>query len=491
MNAISFEAGASPPETPSSSVFNSAAPHGRDQAERGPRERQTTSSLTQVGPWRIEVAGAERVHTRVLRQGERATLGSGGSDLCVADPGLRAGQIEFVVEPGGLAIRDVLQSGAIRIAAAQTSAALVVEERCRFLVGQTCVRVNLVGLGQGGSPAQQDVPGLVGQSAVMRKLAREVRRFAALSAPVLLQGETGTGKDVVARALHEVSGRKGPFIALNVGGLSESMADTELFGHRKGAFTGAAYSRPGVFEAANGGTLFLDEIADLHPSIQVKLLRVLEDQQVRPVGTHETTRVNTRVICASWAELQERVDEGRFRADLYHRVSTIRLELPPLASRKEDLPLLSEHLLNRHASELGMKELTSHALARLLAHDWRGNVRELGSVLYRAAALVQERSFIDASDIDSALPPAPRKRVPGFELCELERLLDANGGNVSAAARAARLPRSTFRTLLKRRAAAAKSGRERRESGFVVGAEAGASTAQGERGQPVSGVRAA
>jgi two-component system response regulator GlrR len=232
--------------------------------------------------------------------------------------------------------------------------------------------------------------------------------------------------------------------------MNENVADSELFGHRKGAFTGAIHSRLGVFEAATGGTLFLDEIADLAPAIQVKLLRVLEDKQVRPLGTHESITVDTRVICASWAELGERVACGSFRTDLLHRISTIRLELPTLRCRKEDLAELSQHWLERYKPEFGPKELTATALERLAAYDWPGNVRELGSVLYRAAAETHDRAFIDGVEVEHALPAVPRKRAKGIDLGELQRLLDANGGNVSAAARAARVPRSTFRTLLKR-----------------------------------------
>jgi transcriptional regulator with AAA-type ATPase domain len=404
------------------------------------------------GPWIVEVAGPERVATRVLRHGEGLTIGRGpGVDLRVADAELRPVHAELRAQPDGLRVRDPLGAAGIRVGAMCLSDALIVEAQCGFVAGRTRINVKCASRAE-PSRDSDDIVGLVGASAVMRRLGREIHRFAKLRATILLQGESGTGKDVVARALHALSGRTGPFIALNVGGMNENVADTELFGHRKGAFTGAAYSRPGVFEAASGGTLFLDEIADLHPSIQVKLLRVLEDQQVRPLGTHETININTRVICASWAELQDRVDAGRFRADLYHRVSTIRLELPPLRSRKEDLLVLSEHLLGRHSAEFGVKELTPAASARLQSYEWPGNVRELGSVLYRAAAEATGRTFIDAAEIENALPPAPRRRVAGVDTAELLRLLEANGGNVSAAARAARVPRSTFRTLLKREA---------------------------------------
>lgn len=414
-----------------------------------PSNRPPPPEQLRLGPWFVEIAKPEGVSRHVLKRGERLALGGREGALVVGERATGPLRAQLSAEEQGLVVRDLGDTGAIRIFGISCSQATVVEQRCSFVLGGVAVSVLF-----GGAPAvdgNDSISGIVGTTPAMRRLCREIRRFAPLRAPVLLQGESGTGKEVVASALHALSGRTGPFIALNVGGMNENVADTELFGHRKGAFTGAVHSRPGVFEAANGGTLFLDEIADLHPSIQVKLLRVMEDQQVRPLGTHETIRVNTRVVCASWAELQERVDAGRFRADLFHRVAMVRISLPPLRSRKADLPALCEHLLGRHAAELGPKQLTPSALERLTRHDWKGsNVRELAGVLYRAAAEVEGGTFIDSKEIESALPTAPRKKTQGLACGDLRRLLEANGGNVSAAARAARVPRSTFRTLLKR-----------------------------------------
>jgi DNA-binding NtrC family response regulator len=284
----------------------------------------------------------------------------------------------------------------------------------------------------------------------MRSVARDVRRYAALRAPVLIQGESGTGKDVVARAIHELSRRRGAYVPINVSAFPETLVDAELFGHRRGAFTGALASRSGAFEQADSGTLFLDEIADLAAAVQVKLLRVVEDGTVRPIGG-APTRVDARIVSASWADLPHRCREERFREDLYHRLATFVIRLPPLRDRKSDIAPLCRALLRRIEPELGDKEVTTAALARLVDHHWPGNVRELFSVLYRAAAATAGLA-IGAEAIafmSSSEPCAERPRGPGVA----KALLREHGGNVSAAARAAGVARSTFRSWLQRREA--------------------------------------
>jgi DNA-binding NtrC family response regulator len=283
----------------------------------------------------------------------------------------------------------------------------------------------------------------------MRRVAEEIRRHARSRATVLLQGESGTGKDVVARALHTLSGRGGDYVPLNVGAFPDSLADSELFGHRRGAYTGAVSNRSGAFELAHRGTLFLDEVAELSAAAQVKLLRVVEEGAVRPIGASQPVRVDVRVISASWAALPARVAEGRFRVDLFHRLATVTIELPPLRRRKSDIPLLSRVLLERLRDDVGEKRLSGPALSRLLSHDWPGNVRELSAVLYRAAMRtpgvdIQEQ-HVELPDVLTKAANAAREAPErAFEL------LDAQAGNVSAAARAAGVPRSTFRSWLAR-----------------------------------------
>jgi two-component system response regulator GlrR len=281
----------------------------------------------------------------------------------------------------------------------------------------------------------------------MRRLVAEARRCASLRASVLLQGESGSGKDVVARALHLLSRRPGQYVPLNVGAIPESLADAELFGHKRGAFTGAVIARAGAFEQAHRGTLFLDEIADLPPSVQVKLLRVVEDRQVRPIGSPHSVDVDVRVVSASWAILEDRVAEEKFREDLFHRISTFVIRVPPLRARKSDIPALAHALLARIRDETGPRSLGSAALARLVAHSWPGNVRELASVLYRAA-VTADGEHIESSHVEAALAGPSKARPRALSESEAVLLLREHGGNVSAAARTAGVPRSTFRSWL-------------------------------------------
>jgi DNA-binding NtrC family response regulator len=293
------------------------------------------------------------------------------------------------------------------------------------------------------------LPGIVGTSEPMRRIAEEVRRHAATRAPILIQGESGTGKDLVARAVHALGRPSGPYVPLNVGAIAESLADSELFGHRRGAFTGAVAHRQGAFEQAHRGTLFLDEVAELSPGVQVRLLRVVEDGAVKPLGSQTSTSVDVRIVSACWASLPARIEDGRFRADLYHRLSTITLQLPPLRERRTDIQALAAILLHRLEPELGRKELSTQALGVLVAHHWPGNVRELSSVLYRAAAAASGSEILPHHLVLLAKSPGPR-RVRDVACFDAQALLDSHDGNVSAAARAARIPRTTFRALLHR-----------------------------------------
>lgn len=403
-----------------------------------------------VTPWRLEIADPMQTVTRVLRVGQELTIGSGkGIGVRVEDASVSARHLLLHATEEGLKVRDLDSTNGLYVGALRVSNAVLRGPHCTLVIGRTSICASPWSESDADTP-ETSIEGLIGRSTEMRRLCRDIRRFAPLRATVLLQGESGTGKDVVARAMHRLSSRGGQFVALNVGGLSENMADAELFGYCKGAYTGALQSRRGVFEDANAGTLFLDEVADLHPAIQVKLLRVLEDQKVRPLGTNDAVKVDTRVVCASWIELEEQIRQGEFRADLYHRISTIRLEIPPLRKRKSDIGVLAEHWLRRYEAELGPKQLTGAALARLFGYEWPGNVRELGSVLYRAALDAMELQLIDASHIERALPKSVVKRKKSFSSRDARRLLEENEGNISAAARAARVPRTTFRAWLKR-----------------------------------------
>jgi Nif-specific regulatory protein len=234
------------------------------------------------------------------------------------------------------------------------------------------------------------LPGIVGQSAAMREVYRLTHLVAPTPASVLIVGETGTGKEMVARAIHRLSRRgDGPYVRVNCGALAESLLESELFGHVKGAFTGAIDNKTGRFEAAHGGTIFLDEISSMSAKLQVKLLRVLQEKEFERVGESRTIRVDTRVIAATNQHLEDEILDGRFRDDLYYRLNVVPIYLPPLRDRREDVPALARFFLERHSEQhrRDPPELTPEAVAVLQNHDWPGNVRELENFMERALVL--------------------------------------------------------------------------------------------------------
>jgi two-component system NtrC family response regulator len=247
----------------------------------------------------------------------------------------------------------------------------------------------------------------------------------------LLLGETGTGKERLAQALHDASPRRNaPFVAVNCAALTESVLESELFGHEKGAFTGAYTRREGRFKAADGGTIFLDEIGEITPAIQVKLLRVLQERKFERVGGNETVSVDVRIVAATNRNLREMVEAKLFRADLYYRLNVVVFEVPPLRARKEDIPALVDHILPRLALELGLEApaLTPEALRILAAYDWPGNVRELENVLERALVLSRGRAISELVLSRELLPGQTGERfadrgppVPGATFAEIER----------------------------------------------------------------------
>jgi DNA-binding NtrC family response regulator len=246
----------------------------------------------------------------------------------------------------------------------------------------------------------QPLPEMVGNSPGMAELARMVRLVAPRSATVLIQGETGTGKELVAKAIHSLSPRASkPFLVLNCAAIPEALLEAELFGHTRGAFTGAVQSRTGRIEAANGGTLFLDEIGEMPIALQAKMLRFLESGELQRVGDNEVLRVDVRVVAASHQPLLQRAREHAFRLDLYHRLAVFPVHSPALRERMSDVDDLAAFILARLGEEMPVKRLSPSAAARLLQHDWPGNVRELAHVLERAAILAEDRSEIGAEEI--------------------------------------------------------------------------------------------
>jgi DNA-binding NtrC family response regulator len=432
-----------------------------EESTGGPPDEHTQELAVEPvrGPWLVEIGTPEGASSRTLSPGERWVLGSAKiADWRVHDPAVSGVHCALESSLEGIRVEDLGSKNGILLGVARVRSAALTTCGSSFVIGHTTVTVRPVSGEDAITNRDCRIPGLVGSSGAMRRVAEAVRRYAPLRAPMLIVGESGTGKDLVARAVHQLSGRSGAYLPLNVGAISETLADAELFGHRRGAFTGAVASRAGAFEQAHRGTLFLDEIADLPPTIQVKLLRVVEDGSVRPLGAPGVLQVDVRVVAATWAELRNRVEEGRFREDLWHRLSTVIIELPPLRHRKSDLPALSRALLGRFATETGAKELSAAALARLVAHHWPGNVRELGSVLYRAAVTSPDR-FIQPEHLEIHVPRAAHKPAPSLSPSEALVLLRKHAGNVSAAARTARVARSTFRSWLDKSRQPLRTGR--------------------------------
>jgi transcriptional regulator with PAS, ATPase and Fis domain len=251
--------------------------------------------------------------------------------------------------------------------------------------------------------------GVVGDSSAMREVYRLTRLVAATRASVLLVGETGTGKELIARAIHRMSRRAdGPYVRVNCGALSESLLESELFGHIKGAFTGAVDNKTGRFEAAHGGTIFLDEISTMSPKLQVKLLRVLQERELERVGESRTIRVDTRVVAATNRFLEDEIEAGRFRDDLYYRLNVVQIRLPPLRERRKDIPALARYFLERYSEEnrRDAPDLPEHVLDALQAYDWPGNVRELENHMERAVVLAEDGPV----NLEVLVPPGRGER---------------------------------------------------------------------------------
>lgn len=328
---------------------------------------------------------------------------------------------------------------------------------------------------------------LIGQSSQMRAVFKLVETVSHSTATVLIQGESGTGKELVARAIHYRSPRRDkPFVAVNCSALSDTLLESELFGHVKGSFTGATSNKKGLFEAADGGTIFLDEIGDVPPATQVRLLRVLQEGEVKRVGANDPIKVDVRVIAATHVDLSLAKKEGKFREDLFYRLNVITIDLPPLRERPEDVPLLAHHFLKMYSAKMGKRitGFTPRTMEALTCNRWTGNVRELENVIERAVVLTS-KEVLDLDDLPPGFQEAPqsspqvevfslahlpyaqakRLAMRAFERRYLTALLEKHNFNVSSAARAAGVDRSNFRRLLKQYEVAGRSmkGRQKDE----------------------------
>jgi two-component system, NtrC family, response regulator HydG len=417
-----------------------------------PAPSSTTIEIAVLPPgggWLLEVqdeSGARRFGLGT----ERTVVGSSSTaDIVVNDPTVSSRHCALSVLGDGIDIQDLGSRNGTFVGSAR-----VKEAWGRAGTAVTLGHSTLVVLTEDGredmKPPGEPLRGIAGASIVMRRLADQVRRLARHALPVLIAGESGTGKELVARALHHEGPRAGkPFVAINVTALPRELVESELFGHERGAFTGAHSRRLGAFAEAAGGTLFLDEVGDLPIDAQPKLLRALDGYEVRSVGAIGSgLRADVRVVAATHAPLERRVASGAFRRDLFHRLECFVVHVPALRDRRGDIPAITRELLSHLAPQIGTRNVTPSAFARLAAYDWPGNVRELRNVLCRAADGTPRGAAVDASDVDAALRSSARPPAGTISPAAARALLREHAGNMSAAARAAGVPRTSFRKLL-------------------------------------------
>ena len=411
----------------------------------------------------VVVDGADR-GSRVVVRGGAAKIGSaGGNDLRLADPTVSRVHCEIRVRGDAVVLRDHgstngTYAGGVRVRDADVPAGTLLR------VGNTVVRIDV-----GSEPAFVEISPrtsfgeLVGAGVEMRRVYAVLERIASTDATLLVQGETGTGKDVVARSLHAASRRAGgPFVPIDCGAIPESLIESELFGHVRGAFSGATADRKGVFEEADGGVLFLDEIGEMPLSLQPKLLRAIETRSVRRVGSNVACPANVRIVAATNRDLARCVNAGTFREDLYYRLAVVEVALPPLRARAEDIPALAQRFFARLSPEGGA--LPEDFLRMLAARSWPGNVRELRNFIERSVSLgfVAPAPALTSSrvaprpDMESLVPlhlPLKEARntwIESFEDIYLRAMLRKTGGNVTRAAELAGVSRRFLQRLAAR-----------------------------------------
>jgi DNA-binding NtrC family response regulator len=420
--------------------------------------------------------------------GAKVTVGrSRVADMAIADPTVSEFHLELTGHEHGIEVRDLESWNGTWFEGARVSTAAV-PSGAALTLGESTIRVEAVAESAPSRAAPVDsFRGLVGKSATMRELFALLERLAPTELSVCVHGPTGSGKELVARAIHDGSARaKGPFVVLDCAALPASLAESILFGHAAGAFTGANEARAGVFEAAEGGTLFLDEIGELPLDLQPKLLRVLEQRQVTRVGETKPRAVSVRMVSATWRDLRRMVNKGQFRDDLYFRLAQTRLDIPALVERREDIELIANDFLRKLPRNAACaRAISREAMAELGARDWPGNVRELRNTVERAAFMcdgptirphdlafdrlmdrIRDSSSMDIIDPDELGPDAPipdfkgakRTAVDDFERDYLARVLVKTNGNLAAAAGLAGIERHYLRSLLKKHGLHSRDG---------------------------------
>jgi len=435
---------------------------------RGPQTELSPEALgTSLEVARIHLEAVEGAEGSHVSTGDRCTIGSHPSNDFVIDaPTVSRFHCEVRLEEGGARLVDLGSRNGTTLDGVRVNDAWL-RDGSELRLGRVAVRARL---GVDTTPLRLSPSsrfgGLVGASTAMRAAYAVLERAARGDSTLLIEGETGTGKEEAARAVHEASERhERPFVVVDCSAISASLVESELFGHVRGAFTGAQADRRGAFESAEGGTVFLDEIGELPLDLQPKLLRVLERRAVTPVGSSTSREVDVRIVAATNRDLRSEVNAGRFRSDLYFRVAVVRVELPPLRRRPDDIPAIAVELLSSLGADAGAIEslTTPEVLADLARAAWPGNVRELRNHLERCllmqeplpplvqgppeAAGGREPSFLDPR---FSYAEARSAAVTDFERRYLEALLHRHGGNVSAAARAAGMHRVYLHELIRR-----------------------------------------
>jgi DNA-binding NtrC family response regulator len=419
-------------------------PSDLNETLRETEELPTTEDAD--GDWLIEVqddAGMRRIR---MPFGGLTFGTSRTASVTMDDPTVSATHCELVVEDGGIRVKDLGSRNGTFLGGARIQIAYAVAGEIVH-IGRSTLSLKAAAFDDPSLPGEP-LPGVVGGSLVMRQLADHVRKIALLDVPVLILGESGCGKELVARAIHAHSTRREkPFVAINVAGVPRDLVETEMFGHERGAFTGAYQRHRGAFAQAEHGSLFLDEIGDLPHEAQPKLLRALDGYEVKAVGQEGGRKMDVRLVAATNANLKEKVSVGLFRQDLFHRLEAIVVRIPPLRARRADVAQLAPALLASMNVPGAPPRIQADAVSLLSMHDWPGNVRELRNVLSRAV-VDAEAGVITAGTIRRAMArvhddPGP-PITPGLAKAWLAKC----AGNVSRAAREAGLPRTSFRRLV-------------------------------------------
>lgn len=420
---------------------------------------------------RVDVVGGPS--TGIATLGRKITVGRARvADIAVDDYTVSEFHLEISPHEGGIEVRDLESWNGTFVEGVRVMRA-VVPRGTILALGESAIRVDVANEAKPPPPVRDSYRGILGKSIAMRELFGFLERLASTDLGVLIQGPTGSGKELVARALHDDSARAGgPFSVLDCAALPASLAETVLFGHVAGAFTGAVEDRMGVFESANGGTVFLDEVGELPLDLQPKLLRVLEQRQVTRIGENRPRPIDVRVVSATWRDLRRMVNQGQFRDDLYYRLAQTRLELPALVERRDDIEPLVASFLRRLPRKIACaRSISREALAELAARDWPGNVRELKATVERAALmcdgpvirpqdlaferlLERSREIPSGDDTDSDEVPdfkgAKRTAIDDFERDYLVRLVTKTNHHMGLAASLAGIERHYLRALLKK-----------------------------------------